>query len=121
MKGYLRFKKWIHSDPLTVGDDSLTSYGRVELIALSIGLAMRELWINQFQEDVSNVPPHVTNSPVEFREYEQLSHAVKDLLAGYDEVYELSHVLQSGTHLWKLIAGLNKSTLCIQRTLLTGQ
>lgn len=48
---------------------------------------MRELWVNQFQENVSNIPPHVANSPLEFREYEQLSYAAKDLTSGYDEVY----------------------------------
>jgi hypothetical protein len=67
-------------------DDSLASYSRVEMVALAIGLAMRDFWVNQFPENFSGIPPHVTNSPFEFREYEQLSHAAKTLLDGYEDL-----------------------------------
>ena len=120
MKGYLRFKNWVHSDQLTVGDNSLTSYGRVEIIALSIGLAMRELWINQFQENVSNIPPHVTNSPLEFREYEQLSYAAKDLISGYDEVYATIFCTLLTMSLM-ILTDWSTSTLSIRRILPTGR
>jgi hypothetical protein len=81
-----RLKVWLRSDPLTMEDDNLASYGRVEIVALAIGLAMRDLWVIQFPENFSGVPEHVTNSPFEFREYEQLSYNAQTLLDGYEDL-----------------------------------
>jgi hypothetical protein len=67
-------------------DENLTSYDRVEIIALAIGLAMRDLWVNQFPEEYSGIPPHVSDSPLEFREYQQLSYDTKTLIDGYEDL-----------------------------------
>jgi hypothetical protein len=72
---------------LTTEDENLAPYDRVEIIALAIGLAMRDLWVVQFPEKFSRVPPHVTNSPLEFHEYEQLSYDVKTLINGYENLW----------------------------------
>lgn len=73
-------------------DDNLASYNRVEIVALAIGLAMRDIWVTQFPENFSGIPVHVTNSPFEFREYEQLSYDAKTLLDGYEDLF-VSYIL----------------------------
>ena len=67
-------------------DDNLASYTHVEIVALAIGLAMRDLWVNQFPENFSGIPVHVTNSSFEFGKYEQLSYNTKTLLDGYEDL-----------------------------------
>jgi hypothetical protein len=81
-----RLTSWLCSDPLTIRDGNLACYDQVEIVILSIGLAMRDLWINQYSETRDNLPAHVFNSPFKFREYEQLSHHVDDLLKGFEEL-----------------------------------
>lgn len=78
-------KTWLQSDPLTTIDQSLVSYGRVEIVILAVGLAMRDVWVTQFPETFPDIPSHVTDSPFEFHEYEQLSHNAADLLDGFQD------------------------------------
>lgn len=73
-----------------MADDTLASYDRVEIIALAIGLAMRDLYITQFLDEYSGIPQHVISLPLEFREYEQLSYNIKTLIDGYDNLYVYS-------------------------------
>ena len=73
-----------------MADNTLASYNRVEIIALAIGLAMRNLYVTQFPDEYSGIPHHVINSPLEFREYEQLSYDIKTLIDGYDNLYVYS-------------------------------
>ena len=47
---------------------------------------MQDLWVIQFPEKYSGIPLHVTNSPLEFREYEQLSYDAKTLIDGYEDL-----------------------------------
>jgi hypothetical protein len=75
--------KWIAADPITADDNALASYKQVELVILAVGLAFRGLWISQFPESYSDVPTYIINSPYPFSQYEQLSHAIHDLIAGY--------------------------------------
>jgi len=75
--------KWIATDPITADDNALASYKQVELVILAVGLAFRGLWISQFPESYSDVPTYIINSPYPFSQYEQLSHAIHDLIAGY--------------------------------------
>jgi hypothetical protein len=56
------------------------------MVILAIGLTMHDIWVNQFPENVSGIPLHVTNSPFLFHEYEQLSHEAKTLLDGYEDL-----------------------------------
>jgi hypothetical protein len=81
-----KLKSWLRTDPLTVNEENLAPYDRIEIIALAIGLAMRDLWVIQFPEKYSGIPLHVTNSPLEFREYEQLSYDAKTLIDGYEDL-----------------------------------
>jgi len=83
-----QLKSWLQSDPITTVDGSLASYSSVELVILAIGLAMRDLYVNQFPDGIPNIPVHVINSRFEFHEYEQLSHNVEDLLNGYQHLYD---------------------------------
>jgi hypothetical protein len=76
---------WLRSDPITTDDRSLVSYKQLEHVVLAIGLAMRDIWITQFAETSPNLPTHVTNSPFEFHEYEQLSHHAEDLINGFQD------------------------------------
>lgn len=82
-----QLKVWLCLDPLTMDDDNLASYSRVEIVALAVGLAMHDIWVIQFPENFSGIPGHITNSPFEFREYEQLSYDTKTLIDGYDDLY----------------------------------
>lgn len=81
-----KLKSWLRTDPLTIDDNNLTSYNRVEIIALAIGLAMRDLYVIQFPDEYSGIPQHVIDSPLEFREYEQLSYDTKTLIDGYEDL-----------------------------------
>jgi hypothetical protein len=96
-------------------DDSLVSYSRVEIVALAIGLAMRDIWVNQFPENFSGIPPHVTNSPFLFREYEQLSHEAKTLLEGYEDLLVFHIVCISSAVLLTIISDLCKLQKPIRR------
>ena len=44
---------------------------------------MRDVWVTQFPQGFANIPMHITDSPMEFHEYQQLSHNVENLLSGY--------------------------------------
>jgi hypothetical protein len=79
------FTRWIETDPITADNHKLASYHQVELVALGCGLAFRALWIAQFPDRYSDVPAHIIDSPYPFSTYEQLSHTIQDLLAGYAE------------------------------------
>jgi hypothetical protein len=79
--------RWVTSDPITDDEDGLAPYAQVEQVILAIGLAFRGLWIAQFPDRYSEVPTHVIDSPYPFSEYDQLSHIVEDLIAGYAETY----------------------------------
>jgi hypothetical protein len=78
--------KWLSMDPITSDDNVLASYQQVELVILTVGLAFRGLWISQFPEGYSDVPTYIINSPYPFSQYEQLSHAIEDLIAGYADM-----------------------------------
>jgi hypothetical protein len=79
--------KWAAADPITAEDNMLASYKQVELVILSFGLAFRALWIAEVPLRYSDVPTHVLNSPYPFSQYEQLSHSIADLIAGYADTY----------------------------------
>src|SRR5712675_1151851 len=64
--------KWLATDPLTTSEGELSSYTQVEVVILSLGLAMRDVWAVQFPEQLTNVPPHILGSPIAFNEYGQL-------------------------------------------------
>ena len=70
-------------DPITADDNTLASYKQVELVILAVGLAFHGLWVSQFPEGYSDVPSYIINSPYPFSQYEQLSHAIDDLISGY--------------------------------------
>lgn len=78
--------KWLSMDPITADDNVLASYQQVELVILAVSLAFHGLWISQFLEGYSDVPTYIINSPYPFSQYEQLSHAIYDLIAGYTDV-----------------------------------
>ena len=79
------------TDPITADGDLLASYQQVELAILAIGFALRRLWIAQFPDQYADIPPHIINSPYPFSEYEQLSHQISDLIAGYADTYVELH------------------------------
>ena len=83
LSSLLALMKWLSMDPITADDNVLASYKLVELVILAISLAFRGLWISQFLEGYSDVPTYIINSPYPFSEYEQLSHAIHDLIIGY--------------------------------------
>jgi hypothetical protein len=87
------FVHWIGMDPITTDNNDLASYKQVELVTLGFGLAFRALWVMQFPEKYSDVPTYILNSRYRFSQYEQLSHNIHDLLAGYAETYVLLSVL----------------------------
>ena len=62
----------------------------MELVVLSIGLALRALWTAQFPEKYVDAPAHVIDSPYSFSEYEELGHTVEGLIIGYREMYASS-------------------------------
>jgi hypothetical protein len=79
------FTQWIETDPITADDGKFASFDQVELVTLGCGLAFRALWIAQFPDRYSDVPAHIIDSPYPFLTYEQLSHMIQDLIAGYVE------------------------------------
>jgi hypothetical protein len=81
------FTHWIDMDPITGDGNMLASYKQVELVILGFGLAFRAIWVAQFPERFSNVPTYVLKSSYPFSQYEQLSHSVDDLIAGYSDTY----------------------------------
>ena len=83
---------WLGHEPIIGTEESLTSYDTVERVALSIGLAMRDLMAKQFKDE-SELPAHVANSPFEFRQHEDLSHVAENLINGFEELYESSLVV----------------------------
>jgi hypothetical protein len=78
--------KWLSNEPVTARNNLLASHQTIETVALSIGLAMRDIAAIQFQDD-SILPPHVVNSPLQFRQFESLSHSTQDLLKGWEDKY----------------------------------
>ena len=78
--------RWVARDSIT-DNDALAPYVQVEQVIQAIGLAFRGLWIAQFPELYSEVPTHVIDSPYPFSEYDQLSHIVEDLIAGFADTY----------------------------------
>jgi hypothetical protein len=83
-------KQWVTQDPITSADNRLASYQQVELVVLSIGLALRALWTAQFPEKYVDAPAHVIDSPYSFSEYEELGNTVEGLIVGYREMYASS-------------------------------
>ena len=66
---------------------ALASYQQIELVVLGFGLAFRGLWIAQFPDNYTEVPPYITASPYPFTEYQQLSYKIDNLLSGYSDAY----------------------------------
>jgi hypothetical protein len=83
------FKLWMLTDPLTADGSMLASYKQVEVVLLSIRLALRALWVTQFPDEYCGVPTYVLSSPYPFLEYEKICQQIKDLISGYVEVYVL--------------------------------
>jgi hypothetical protein len=81
------FKLWMLTDPLTVDGSVLASYEQVEVVLLSVRLALRALWVTQFPDEYHGVPTYVLSSPYPFLEYEEICQQIKDLISGYAEVY----------------------------------
>ena len=77
-------------DPITSADNRLALYQQVELVVLSVGLALRALWTAQFPEKYVDAPAHIINSPYSFSEYEELGHTVEGLIVRYREMYASS-------------------------------
>jgi hypothetical protein len=85
-ESYSALVKWLSNEPVTTRDKSLASYQTIETVVLSVGLAMRDIAAIQFQED-STLPTHVVNSPLQFRQYEALSHCTQNILIGWEDMY----------------------------------
>ena len=76
---------WLSHEPVTTSAKTLASYQTIELVVLSIGLAMRDLLAIQFQEN-SVLPVHVVNSPLQFRQFETLSHLAENMIIGWEDL-----------------------------------
>jgi hypothetical protein len=85
-ESYSALTTWLAKEPVTARNNSLASHQTIEIVALSIGLAMRDIAAIQFQDD-SILPSHLVNSPLKFREFEALSHCTQDLLKGWEDMY----------------------------------
>lgn len=85
-ESYSALIKWLSEAPVTTRDKSLASHQTIETVALSIGLAMRDIAAIQFQDDAI-LPTHLVNSPLQFRQYETLSHCTQNLLVGWEDMY----------------------------------
>jgi hypothetical protein len=85
---------WLAQQPLVMPDDTLASYETIERVALSVGLAMRDLAAKQFVED-SELPEYMVNSAYEFRQHEKLSDITQDLVSGFDDLYVIIHLFGS--------------------------
>ena len=70
--------QWLLHEPVTTLTNKLASYQTIEIVALSIGLAMRDLAAIQFQEN-SILPTHLVNSPLEFRQWCSTLFSAEDL------------------------------------------
>ena len=81
------FIRWVSKDPITADGDMLALYAQVKLVTLGFGLVFRALWVAQFPDIYSNVPAHIINCSYLFRQYEQLSHNIEDIIIGYAETY----------------------------------
>jgi len=77
---------WLSSNPVTARNMSLASHQTIEIVALSIGLAMCDISGIQFVDDAI-LPSHVVNSPLQFRQYETLAHCTQNLLTGWEDMY----------------------------------
>jgi hypothetical protein len=77
--------KWLAHEPVTTSAKKLASYQTIELVALSIGLAMRDLSAIQFVDN-SVLPAHVVNSPLQFRQFETLSHLAENMIVGWEDL-----------------------------------
>jgi hypothetical protein len=76
---------WLATNPMTTSNGELSSYTQVEMVILSLGLAMRDVWAVQFPGELANAPPpHIVKSPFTFNEYGQLSHRAENILNGYE-------------------------------------
>jgi hypothetical protein len=76
---------WLKQEPVTTSAKKLASYQTIELVALSIGLAMRDVSAIQFTDD-SSLPPHVISSPLQFRQFETLSHLADNMILGWEDL-----------------------------------
>jgi hypothetical protein len=76
---------WLTHEPVTTSAKKLASYQTIELVALSIGLAMRDLSAIQFSDN-SVLPVHVVNSPLQFRQLESLSHLAENMIIGWEDL-----------------------------------
>jgi hypothetical protein len=76
---------WLAREPITTSAEKLASYQTIEFVALSIGLAMRDLSAIQFVDN-SVLPAHVVNSPLQFRQFETLSHLAENMTVGWDDL-----------------------------------
>jgi hypothetical protein len=76
---------WLAHEPVTTSAKTLASYQTIELVALSIGLAMRDLSAIQFQDN-SVLPGHVVNSPLQFQQFKTLSHLTENMIIGWEDL-----------------------------------
>ena len=76
---------WLAHEPVTTSAKTLASYQTIELVALSIGLAMWDLSAIQFQDN-SVLPGHVVNSLLQFRQFETLSHLTENMIIGWEDL-----------------------------------
>lgn len=70
---------------MTTSASELSSYTQVEVVILTLGLVMCDVWVVQFPKQLPTVPPpHIVGSPITFNKYGQLSHYAQDILNGYE-------------------------------------
>lgn len=84
-RSYSNLTSWLADEPVTTSTKKLASYQTIELVALAIGLAMRDISAIQFEDDAM-LPVHVVNSPLQFRQFEALSHLAEDMLRGWEDL-----------------------------------
>lgn len=58
------------------------------MVILALGLALHDIFNNQFEETNSHIPEHVQNSLFDFHVHEQLCYNAEDLLMGFESLYD---------------------------------
>lgn len=76
---------WLKHEPVTTSTKQLASYQTIELVALSLRLAMRDVSAIQFTDD-SLLPPHVISSPLQFWQFEMLLHLADNMIVGWEDL-----------------------------------
>lgn len=77
---------WLAHEPVTISAKTLASYQKIELVVLSIGLAMQDLSAIQFQDN-SVLPVHIVNSPLQFWQFKTLSHLTENMIIDWEDLY----------------------------------